>query len=369
MKVSPSATNALSAKVSELKKAGIKVHNFAAGDPVLPNHPAILQAVADALKEGMSPYAPVAGLPELRTAAAKWMNSRYGSHFKFEETVVTCGGKFALYGALQVLLEPGDEVLVPAPYWVSYPELVRLSGGVAKIIHTTEVTGWKFTAEELLAHITPKTRVLILNNACNPTAALYKREEIEAILAAAEQAGIFVLSDEVYSEIVYGPQPFVSCAQFPKHFERVIVVESCSKNFAMAGWRVGFAFGPRKIIEAIIALQSQSTTGTSFLSQKAALGALLHANEVSTYVREAMRKRRDVFMKHIHEKNVPESGLYFFKKIDGSSLKFCEKILEEKQVAIVPGIAFGCEGYVRFVYSDTEEEIIEGLSAFFSKPA
>lgn len=364
----PSSTVVISSKAYEMRKNGIHVYNFSAGDPVLSNHPAIIDVAKETLDEKMSPYAPVAGLPELRLAAAKWMNRRYQSQYDTNQTMVTCGGKFGLYAALQILLEPGDEALVLAPYWVSYPEMVNLAIGVPKIIKTSEKTDWKIKAEQLRSHLTKKSKVLILNNACNPTGVLYSREELAEILAVAKEANLTIISDEVYSELVYDGAEFVSCAAFPEHSSHVIVIESCSKNFAMQGWRVGFAFGPENIIKNMTALQSQSTTGTSFISQKAALGALLHADEVASYVREEMDRRRQLFFQTYNrlfsKKSTPvASALYFFVKIGEDSLKICEEILTKSHVALVPGVAFGMEGYVRFAFADQESEIVKGLEA------
>jgi aspartate/methionine/tyrosine aminotransferase len=238
---------------------------------------------------------------------------------------------------------------------------------MAKATPVIVQTRWKLTPELLKANITPKTRVLILNNGCNPTGVLYSQEEIGELLRIASEANLFVISDEVYSELVFDAAEYVSSASFPEYRANVLIIESCSKNFAMAGWRVGFAFGPKELIAQIIALQSQSTTGTSYISQKVALVALQNSKEITSYVREAMGKRRTVFFDtynrlfgtHIKP---PPSALYYFAKMDN-----VEEILNKAPVALVPGIAFGVEGYARFAYSESEEEIIQGLEALHSK--
>lgn len=364
----PSVTGAINTAAEQMRKKGIHVFNFAAGDPVVANHPSILQAAKKAMQEEMSPYAPIAGLSELRRLAADWMNRRYQSQYEINETMVTCGGKFGIYAALQTLLEPGDEVLIPAPYWVSYPEMVRLAAGTVNVIPTSFSSDWKLTPRALKDHLTKKSKVLILNNACNPTGALYSREEIEDLLMAAKEADLTVISDEVYSELVFDEGRFISCSSFAEHRSRVVVIESCSKNFAMAGWRVGFAFGPEEIVANMIALQSQSTTGTALIAQKAAIGALTHADAVCSYVREAMAVRRkvffDTFNRLFSSKLIPvPSSLYFFAKIGEDSVKLCEQILSETGVALVPGVGFGMEGYARFSFSEREEEIVKGLKA------
>ncbi|MBX7065935.1 MAG: aminotransferase class I/II-fold pyridoxal phosphate-dependent enzyme [Parachlamydiales bacterium] len=344
----PSATGAINAKAEELRRKGRRIYNFAKGDPVLPNHPLLIDAAKKAL--GESPYAPIAGLTELRKAAADWMNKRYGSTFKEAQTVVTNGGKFGIYAALQVLLEPGDEVIIQAPYWVSYPEMVLLAKGKPVIVQTR----WKLTPELLKQAITSKTKVLILNNGCNPTGILYSQSEMDALLRVADEAKIWIISDEVYSEIVFDGAKYISCAT---HSDRTIIIESCSKNFAMAGWRVGFAFGPKEIIDKIIALQSQSTTGTSYISQKVAIAALENSKIVADYVREALAKRRKLFF-DLLGKEAPPAGIYYFAKMGN-----CEEILEKTGVALVPGEAFGAPGYARFSFAETEEEIKKGLHA------
>ncbi len=366
--LTPSPTVAISSKAYEMRKAGIHIYNFSAGDPILPNHPAILAAAQEVLHQEMSPYAPVAGLPELRKAAAEWMNRRYTSQYNSDETLVTAGGKFGIYAAIHMLVEPQDEVLIIAPYWVSYPEIVQLAQGVPKILSTSEATQWKISAEDLRLHLTKRTKVLILNNGCNPTGALYSKKEIEDILALAKSANIMVISDEVYSELVFDGHLYTSCAAFPEYTSHVIIIESCSKNFGMAGWRVGFAFGPEKIIKNMNALQSQSTTGCAFISQKAALGALLQADVVAEYVRQEMGKRRQRFFETYNrlffkKAQANPAALYFFTKVKGNSAKVCEEILTKSCVALVPGIGFGMEGYVRFAFSEEESEIIKGLTA------
>lgn len=357
----PSATGAISAKAQEMRAKGIRVYNFAAGDPVLPNHPLLLQAAQKVLQEGHSPYAPIAGLTELRTAAADWMNRRYGSSLKVDETVVTVGGKFGIYAALQVLVKEGDEVIIPAPFWVSYPEMVKFASATPVIVQTR----WKLTPELLKKHLTKKTRVLILNNACNPTGVLYSQEEIGELLQIAAEANVFVISDEVYSELVFDGTAYASCALFPEYRSNVLIIESCSKNFGMAGWRVGFAFGPKERIDSIIALQSQSTTGTSYISQKVALTALKHSGEITEYVRGAMDRRRKLFFETYNRLfgtsiKPPPSSLYYFAKMDN-----VEEILNKAHVALVPGSAFGVEGYARFAFTESEDEIVKGLEALW----
>jgi len=373
-KIPASSTVAINSLALERKQRGEPVYNFAAGDPVILNHPAISSAAIQAAEGRLSPYAPVMGLPELRLLAANWINSTYETQFGAENTLVTCGGKFALFAALQLLLQSGDEVLIPSPFWTSYPAMVRLFNAEAKTIATTEKSGWKIDAESLRMALTPRSKILILNNACNPTGALYSKEELQALLQVAADANLTVISDEVYSGIVYDEEKFISCGAFPEHKERVLVIQSCSKNFGMTGWRVGFAFGPKELIAEMGALQSQSTTGTSILSQWAAIGALKNAEEVMREVQIIMQRRRDLFIDTFNQLfacNIPKpaSAIYAFVPlsifgIQGTNCKqTAEKWMKEAGIACVQGSAFGMPGYMRFAFTENEEVLVEGLKA------
>ena len=229
-----SATVAINSMALLKKQRGEKVHNFAAGDPILPSHPKVIEAVMKELASKHVLYPPVAGRADLRKEACHWVNTLYNCAYEEENTLVTAGGKFAIFAALQILLKEGDEVLIPSPYWVSYPQITRMFKGVPVILPTHQ---WKLTPETLKTALTPRSKILILNSACNPTGALYSKEELEALLKIAEEEGLFVISDEVYSGIVYDGHRFYSCGMLAKN--RVLVVQSCSKNFGMTGWRVG----------------------------------------------------------------------------------------------------------------------------------
>lgn len=373
--VAPSATMVMNTLASQKKQKGAYVYNFAAGDPILKNHPKIMQAALETVKAGMSPYPPVAGIPDLRKAACGWMNGAYQTNFQADQCLVTCGGKFALYSLAQALLNPGDEALIIAPYWVSYPGIVQLAEAKPVVLETTAEKAWKVSPQQIKQKLNSKVKLLILNNGCNPTGALYEKEELQEILALCKKANVFVASDEVYSEVVYEGS-YTSCGSFADTQDNLVLIQSCSKNFAMAGWRVGFAFGPEKLIKVMTMIQGQSTTGTSIQSQIAALAAVKNASEVSAYVREALRKRRDLFQatyQKLFKKALPKpsSAVYYFTPLSDfnsslDSLTFCEKLLDEGNVALVPGVSFGREGYVRFSFSETEEDIVNGLNAIFN---
>lgn len=370
----PSATMAINSLALQKKAAGERVYNLAAGEPMVATDPKVIEAATRAMNKGKTHYPPVAGIPELRAAASKWMNENYQTNFSSAECLVTAGGKFGLFALCQALLNPGDEVLIVAPYWVSYPSMVKMFGGVSKFINTKESLGWRVTIKDLAKAVTSKTKIIFFNNGSNPTGVLYSLDEIKEILAFAKEHDLLVVSDEVYSGLVYDDEEFVSCGSFPEYRERVVIVQSCSKHFAMTGWRVGFVLGPENLIKILATIQGQSTSGAASISQWAAVAAFVEAGAIVPRVREVMQKRRDFFLKTFEKLfstkiNTPSSGLYFFvplKKL-GSAEKdsaiFCRHILEVGNIAIVPGVAFGEESYARFSFGASEEELGEALGA------
>jgi aspartate aminotransferase len=367
-----SPTAAIYSLAQQKKAAGVKVYNLSAGEPKLNPHPAIVQAVINAMEKGHTAYPPVAGLPELRTLAASWMNAKYGCSFTTQSCLVTPGGKFGIYLLSQLLLSEGDEVIIPAPYWVSYPSITRLFSGTPHIVPTKEADHWKLTPEQLQNACNKNSKILMLNNATNPTGTLYTREELSQLLQIAKQNNVIVISDEVYSELVYDGDEYVSCGEFHEHQDNVIIIQSCSKNFSMTGWRVGFVFAPEKIIPNLIALNSQSSSGACTVSQWAAVGAFEQADEISGWVRENMLQRRDAMLATLQQhvnKNIsaPLSALYFFISMQDlgldhtDSTEYCKTLLEQKNVALVPGKAFGQEGFVRFSFGEDIKDLVDGV--------
>lgn len=374
--IPPSTTGQIHDMAIQKRKAGLTIYNFSAGDLVLPMHPVIEKGVQEALvrADHVASYPPIAGVAELRLQAARWMQRRYGSGYGSEEVIVTNGGKFALYALAQALLNSEDEVLVPAPYWVSYLPIVQLSEAIPRIVPTSEKNGWKVSPDALQKQVTPRTRLLILNNGCNPTGALYSFEEIERILKWAQKNHIFVISDEVYSEMVYDGHMYISCASFPHFQDNMAIVQSFSKNFGMTGWRVGFALGPKELIGALARLQGQSITGTSIVSQWAALAAIQNADAVTGYVCQEMCERRDLFISTFNRLFQVDlapsfSTLYQFVAMEKlgissrDSIHFCEQAMDQASVALVPGIACGVEGYIRFAFSENASQIVRGLES------
>jgi len=372
--ITPSATVAMNGLALKKRAAGERVYNLSAGEPMVDTSSFVLEAAQAAMERGETHYQPVPGVPALREEAATWMNQSYRASLTSAEVFVTCGGKFALSLLFQTLLNPGEEVLIVAPFWVSYSTMTEIAGCIPRVMQTTEANGWKIRPEDIEEHVSDATRVLILNNAANPTGAVYTRDELEAILSVAKKYDLTVVSDEVYSGLVYDGVEYVSSASFPEYRDRVVVVQSASKSFAMTGWRVGFVMADERVVKKLSAFQSQSITGTSSISQWGAVGALRHADDIVPALRSQMQARRDVFVRIFNEV-FPEritpspSGLYAFVSmrafgIDETDSKvFCTRVLGEANVAMVPGIAFGAEGYVRCSFGETEQELEDALRA------
>ena len=374
LQIPPSETVAINTIALEKIRAGEKIYNLSAGEPMMPAPEVATRALLQAVQEEKTHYPPVSGLPELRQIAAEWMNGLFGSQFKKETTLVVNGGKFGIFILLQALLKAGDEVLIQSPYWVSYPNMVRLFKGVSTILSSSQQNGWKITPEDIVKNTTDKTKVLILNNAGNPTGALYNKTEIKDILDTAHKLGLFVISDEVYSGLVYDDATFVSCASFAEFRENVAVTQSCSKNFAMTGFRIGFVFASEVVIKTLGDLVSQSTSGVTTMCQYAAIEALKDAQRVTREVNAEMKQRRNIFVNEFNAAfgssvAMPESGLYLFVPLSvmgwkgGDSAAFCKWAIEKAGVASVPGSAFGSEGYVRFSFGERPDVLKGGIHA------
>lgn len=372
----PSETVLINSMVLQRRHEGKPVFSLGAGEPVLDTPRAIKQAANAALRQNKTLYPPVAGIPELRTLAAAWMNKSYGAEFKADNILVTNGGKLGLYLIFQALLKVGDEVLLPVPYWVSYPSIVKLFGGRVKTIKTSIDNNWKITPEQLRRACGKASRILILNSANNPTGALYDKQELREILAVAQQKNLTVISDEVYSGLVYDGNKFFSCAAFREFRKNVIVIQSCSKNFAMTGWRVGFVMADVPLIKILTNLLSQSTSGVTTISQWAAVAALKNPQKFTAPIRLELQKRRDALLAALsHDfRRVfarPQSSLYLFLAMrelgikNISSTEFCLKLLQRSGVALIPGSACGQEGYVRLSFGSKQEVIRQAVKVLF----
>jgi len=377
--ISPSPTLAIDTKAKALKAQGVEVINFSAGEPDFDTPQHIKAAAVQALEEGFTRYTPVAGIPELRREVARYFSLR-GLSYSPEEIVVSCGAKQSLYNALQVLLEEGEEAVLISPYWVSYHEQVKLAGGKPVVVHTDSAEGFKVTPEALEAALTPRTRAVILNSPCNPTGAVYTRQELESLAELARERDIWVISDEIYSALLYDGLQHVSIASFPGMKERSIVVDGASKTYAMTGWRIGFAAAPLPIAQAMISIQSHSTSNPNSIAQKAVLAALRGSQESVEKMRLEFDRRRLMMLEGLRaipgiKCHRPGGAFYLFPdvgellgkrfrgRILSSSLKIAEVLLEEFRVAVVPGEAFGAPGYLRLSYATSRDQIEKGLKA------
>jgi aspartate aminotransferase len=372
--VSPSPTLAVDSKAKELKAAGEDVCGFGAGEPDFDTPEFIKEACIEALREGKTKYAPAAGVPALREALA----ARYRGHngiagVQPSQVVVSPGGKFSCYLGILAVVGPGDEVIIPAPYWVSYPEMVKLAGGTPKSVFAGQDQGFKITPDQLRAAITPKTRMLILNSPSNPTGAIYSPDELRALTELAVEAGIYVLSDEIYEYLLYDGVRHVSPASFsPEAAERVITVSGFSKTFSMTGWRLGTLVANPAVAKAVASIQSQTSSNATTFAQYGALAAMRQWDRAMGEVRamlEVFDRRRLRLLEAMNaidgvECARAQGAFYLFPRIEAlglSSDEFAARILEEEKVALVPGGGFGAEGYIRLSYAISDEMIEKGI--------
>ena len=376
--IKPAVTLALAAKAQAIRAEGVDLVNFTAGEPDFDTPERIKDAAIQALKRGMTKYTDVRGIEPLRQAIAEKYKREYGLDYQKDQVLVSCGGKHALYNLLQALLNPGDEVVIPSPYWVSYSDMTLLAGGVPKIVPTKEENGFRITPEELEASLTPKTRVFILNSPCNPTGAAYHRADLEALSFVLEKHDCLIISDDIYEKIVYDSFHFHSIATInPKLRERTVIANSVSKTYAMTGWRIGYALGPEDLISAAGNIQSQSTSNATSIAQAAALEAIQGPqDEVQIMVRE-FQQRRDLIVERLSRIPGfrcfnPQGAFYLFPNVSallgktargkklGSASDLAQYFLEEARVLAVPGEDFGSTENIRFSYATSLEEIEKG---------
>lgn len=372
--LSESATIAISTLASELKAKGRDVLSFSAGEPDFDTPQVIKDEAIRALNSGFTKYTPVPGIPELREAIAKKLKRENGLSYTPKQVLVSNGAKQSLFNIFQALINDGDEVIVPAPYWVTYPELVIYSGGKPVFITTDENSNFKITAKQLKNAITPKTKILVLTTPSNPTGMVYTKAELTEIAEVLKDTKIWVVSDEMYEKLVYGVK-FTSAASISDDMmKRTITVNGLSKSVAMTGWRMGYlATTDDKLVKLMDNLQSQCTSNINSITQKASVVALNgDADRDIEMMRQAFEKRRDLacdLINNIGGLSVqkPQGAFYLFinikgvTKFGGDSMKFCSELLSEQGVALVPGSAFGMDGYVRLSFACSTEQIIEGI--------
>ena len=371
--VAPSPTLAVDAKAKALKAAGKDVCGFGAGEPDFDTPAFIKDACAKALAEGQTKYAPTPGIPALRKALADAYTARGFTGITENNVVVSPGGKMSCYLAILATISPGDEVVIPAPYWVSYPEMVKLAGGIPRFVVAEDTTGFKITPDQLRAVLTPKTRMVVINSPSNPTGAVYTRAELEALVAICVKAGVWILSDEIYEHLVYDGQSTCSPATFSSEAARLtITVSGYAKTYSMTGWRLGTLVACKEVSAAVADLQSQTTSNATTFAQFGALAVHQHPDKAKASLAEmavAFDRRRLKLLAGLNA--IPgltcyrsQGAFYLFpniRKFGLSSADFAARLLEEELVAVVPGSAFGSEGYIRLSYATSDATIEKGL--------
>ena len=370
--LSPSLTLAITALGRELKAQGKDILSFSAGEPDFDTPDIVKQAAIKAINDGRTKYTDIEGITATKQAIINKLKKDHGLEYKLEGIVISNGAKHSLFNLCQVLIEKGDEVIIPAPYWVTYPEQVKFSDGISVFIETDDKSNFKITAEQLKAAITPKTKILLLNTPSNPTGSVYSREELLAIGEVLKGTDIIVFSDEMYEKILYNGKKFTAAAEVSEDmYKRTVTINGLSKAVAMTGWRFGYIATPDiALAKALVKLQGQVTSNINTMTQYAAIPALEgDADEDIEMMRAAFEERKNIVVKSFNEiKGLstidPDGAFYAFvniKEVSNDSMKFCAELLEQKGVALVPGLAFGAEGYVRFSFATDLATIQEGI--------
>jgi aspartate aminotransferase len=369
--LAPSLTLAIDSKAKAMKAAGEDVVGFGAGEPDFDTPQHIKDAAAKALAAGFTKYTPSAGIPELREAIAAKFKRENGLTYKPSQIIVSCGGKHSCYNVILATCEEGDEVIIPAPYWLSYPEMVKLAGAKPVIIETTDKTEFKVTPAQLRAAITPNTRLFILNSPSNPTGSVYSPEEVKALGDICVEKNVLIMSDEIYEHLLYDGAKVKSVASFSQaHYDHTIIVHGLAKAYSMTGWRLGFLAAPEPIAKAIDAVQSHSTSNPTSFAQKGGIEALNGPQDhLPIWLAEYDKRRRYA---HAKLNSIPgltcvnaKGAFYLFPNISKTGLKsaeFCARLLEQEKVAAVPGIAFGADDYIRLSYATSMANIEKGLA-------
>ncbi|MCL1474173.1 pyridoxal phosphate-dependent aminotransferase [Argonema antarcticum] len=368
--VAPSLTLAIAAKAKAMKVVGIDVCSFSAGEPDFDTPEHIKTAAKQALDEGKTKYGPSAGEPKLREAIAHKLKTQNGLGYTADNVIVTNGGKHSLFNLMLALIEDGAEVIIPAPYWLSYPEMVRLASGVPVIVPTDEKNNYKITPEQLRQAITPKTRLFILNSPSNPTGAVYTPDEIKALGEVVVEKDILVVSDEIYEKIIYDGAKHLSIgAVSPAVFDRTIISSGFAKAYSMTGWRIGYLAGPIELIKAVSTIQGHSTSNVCTFAQYGAIAALSSPQDCVEEMLQAFAQRRQVMLERLNAIPgltcpKPDGAFYLFVNITQTgmtSLEFCDALLESEQVAAIPGIAFGADDCIRLSYATDMTSIEKGM--------
>jgi len=368
--LTPSLTLSIDSKAKAMKAEGIDVCGFGAGEPDFDTPEHIKAAAIEALQAGFTKYTPSAGIPELRAAIAEKLAADNGLTYRPGQVVVSNGAKHACYNAILATCQPGDEVIIPAPYWVSYPDMVRLVGAEPVIVPTMERNNWKMRPEDFENAMTPRTKMLIMNTPCNPTGSVYTREELEAIVEVAGGEDIYILSDEIYEKLVYDDAKHVSIGSLSKEaYDLTITVNGFSKSYAMTGWRLGYLAAPEAVAKAVDSIQSHTTANPSSFSQRGALAALKGDQQAVADMREEFDMRRNYMIDRLSKiPNVtavkPQGAFYVLLNVSQlglTSQNFADRLLSKANVAVVPGAAFGDDRTIRLSYATSIDIIKKGL--------
>jgi aspartate aminotransferase len=380
----PSATLAITATARRMRSEGIDVIGFGAGEPDFDTPEHIREAGIQAIRDGFTRYTATGGIDELKDAVVSKLKRDDGLTYARNQILISCGGKHSLYNIFQALLDPGDEVIIPAPYWVSYPEQVKLCGATPVFVQTSEHEGFRLHRGLLERAVTPRTKILVLNSPSNPTGAALTRTELEGLAAMAVEQGFWILSDETYEQLVYDGYRHVSIASLGNQvYARTLLVNSLSKAYAMTGWRVGYAAGPPEIIAAMDGLQSQMTSNPTSIAQRAAVAALLGPQEPTHLMREEFARRRRYIVDRLNAMPGvrclnPEGAFYVFPNVSGlygkgfagtvvkNSTEFSAFLLEAARIAVVPGVEFGSDSHVRISYATSMGNIQKGMDRMAS---
>jgi len=364
-----SVTLAIDAKAKALKSQGADLCNFTVGEPDFETPSHIREAAKKALDEGKTKYGPASGDPALKAAVAAKLKNENGLDYSSDNIIITNGGKQSLFNCILAMIEKDDEVIIPAPYWLSYPEMVRMAGGRPVVLPTLAAARFKITAQQLRAAISPKTKILILNSPSNPTGMVYSKKELQEIATVVVEKDIWVLSDEIYEKLIYEGRQFSIGSLGSEIFSHTIISNGFAKAFSMTGWRVGYLAGPAELIKATTKIQSHSTSNVCTFAQAGALAALSGSQDPIEKMRSAFRERRDLACQLFDRVPLlsyqkPDGAFYLFVDISKTGLKsleFCERLLEEQKVALVPGIAFGDDNHVRISYATDLSTIKKGV--------
>ena len=372
-RVQPSPTLSITAKIKALQAEGRDIMAFGAGEPDFDTPAHIKQAAKDALDQGFTKYTPSSGIEPLKKAVCEKLERENGLHYETKNIIVSVGGKHSLYNIFMAMIDPGDEVIIPSPYWVSYPEQVKLCDGVPVYVDMPESDDFKLKASSVEAALTSRTKALVLNSPSNPTGAVFDPEEIRKIAELAVKHDFWVISDEIYDRLTYGDKPLSIASLGPEIYDRTFTVNGCSKSYSMTGWRIGYAAGPVEIVKAMGRLQDQSTSNPTSIAQKAAVAALTGPQDVVEEMRKAFQERRDVLVAGLNSLpgvRCPNPGgaFYVFPDVSGwysgdikGSDTLAEVLLEKYGVGVTPGSGFGADNCIRMSYATSMEVIKGGL--------